>query len=463
MNFKHFLKLAVLCMSVLIIFACESVDEPAQESQVNTEAVTTEAVTTEAVTTEESVDKLSVLATTPMIAEYVRQVGNDNIDLSILMPYSADPHSFEASPQDAIKIADADIVFYVGLKYESANLVELLENSVASPDALIEIGPSINPIEFSEEGHDDHEGHGHDDHEGHGHDDDKHKDDDDDDHDGHDHDKHKDDDDDHDDHDDHEGHDDHDGHDGHEGHDHGIYDPHFSFDPIRVSMAVDVIKDELVKFDTANESSYESAASDYIQSLEALDASVTAMIDTIPVENRKIITTHEALGYLEARYGIEVLTTIIPSLNSEDGITPQSLKNAIDVIEKNHIEVMFLEAESSSQYSEVIEQETGISLVSGLWVETLQENQSYVDWMNSNVTIIVNNLPKEVDDDHAGHDHDKHKDDDDHDGHDHDKHKDDDDHDGHDHDDDDHDDDDHDDDDHDDDDHDDDDHDKKDK
>ena len=442
MNFKHFLKLAVLCMSVLIIFACESVDEPAQESQVNTEAVTTEAVTTE-----ESVDKLSVLATTPMIAEYVRQVGNDNIDLSILMPYSADPHSFEASPQDAIKIADADIVFYVGLKYESANLVELLENSVASPDALIEIGPSINPIEFSEEGHDDHEGHGHDDHEGHGHDDDKHKDDDDDDHDGHDHDKHKDDDDDDhdghdhdnhkddDDHDDHEGHDDHDGHDGHEGHDHGIYDPHFWFDPIRVSMAVDVIKDELVKFDTANESSYESAASDYIQSLEALDASVTAMIDTIPVENRKIITTHEALGYLEARYGIEVLTTIIPSLNSEDGITPQSLKNAIDVIEKNHIEVMFLEAESSSQYSEVIEQETGISLVSGLWVETLQENQSYVDWMNSNVTIIVNNLPKEVDDDHAGHDHDKHKDDDDHDGHDHD----DDDHDDDDHDDDDHD------------------------
>ena len=414
MNFKRFLKLAVLCMSVLIIFACESVDEPAQESQVNNEAVTTE----------ESVDKLSVLATTPMIAEYVRQVGNDNIDLSILMPYSADPHSFEASPQDAIKIADADIVFYVGLKYESANLVELLENSVASADKLIEIGPSINPIEFSEEGHDDHEGHGHDDHEGHGHDDDKHKDDDDD-HDGHDHDKHKDDDDDH---DDHEGHDDHDGHDGHEGHDHGIYDPHFWFDPIRVSMAVEVIKDELVKFDTTNQSSYESAASDYVQKLEALDASVTAMIDTIPAENRKIITTHEALGYLEARYGIEVLTTIIPSLNSEDGITPQSLKKAIDVIEDNHIEVMFLEAETSSQYSKTIEQETGIRLVSGLWVETLQENQSYEEWLESNVNIIVSNLPLEVhedeDEDHDHeHDHDHEDDhdddDDDHKGHNH--------------------------------------------
>ena len=39
-----------------------------------------ELATTEAVTTEESVDKLSVVATTPMIAEYVRQVGNDNIE-----------------------------------------------------------------------------------------------------------------------------------------------------------------------------------------------------------------------------------------------------------------------------------------------------------------------------------------------------------------------------------------------
>ena len=137
------------------------------------------------------------------------------------------------------------------------------------------------------------------------------------------------------------------------------------------------------------------------------------MINTIPAENRKIITTHEALGYLEARYEIEVLTTIIPSLNSEDGITPKSLKSAIDIIEKHNIKVMFLEAESSSQYSKVIEQETGIKLVSGLWVETLQENQSYVDWLENNVSIIVNNLPTEVHEDHDDDDHDDDHDDDD--------------------------------------------------
>ena len=368
MFFKKFATFALISFS-LLVFACESAEENV------TEIVAPEENTTEIAVEKEIVEKINVLATTPMIAEYVRQVGNDNIDLNILMPYSADPHSFEASPQDAKKIADADLVFYVGLKYESANLVELLENSVSSEDILIEIGPSIDPIEFSEEGH--------------------------------------------------EGHDDHEGHDGHEGHDHGIYDPHFWFDPVRVSMAVEVIKDELIKNDSANESSYASAAASFVSELEALDQNVVAMFETIPVENRKIITTHEALGYLEAKYEIEVLTTIIPSLNSEDGITPKSLRNAIEVIEKNKIEVMFLEAESSSQYSEVIEQETGIALVSGLWVETLQENQSYVEWLENNVTIIVNNLPTEVHDDHDhDHDHDDHDDDDD---------DDDDDHDGHDH------------------------------
>ena len=110
---------------------------------------------------------------------------------------------------------------------------------------------------------------------------------------------------------------------------------------MRVSKAVEVIKDELVRNDSANESSYQSAAANYVTELQLLDENVSAMINTIPAENRKIITTHEALGYLEAKYEIEVLTTIIPSLNSEDGITPKSLRKAIDVIEKIILKLCF--------------------------------------------------------------------------------------------------------------------------
>ena len=101
--------------------------------------------------------KLNVLATTPMIGEYVDQIGGDKINLTILMPPEANPHTYDPSPQDAGKIADADLVFYVGLKYEPAGLIKLLENSASSANVLVEIGEGVDPIEFKEGGHDDHE------------------------------------------------------------------------------------------------------------------------------------------------------------------------------------------------------------------------------------------------------------------------------------------------------------------
>ena len=100
--------------------------------------------------------EINVVATTPMIGEFVGQVGGDNINLTVLMPPEADPHTYEPAPQDAGKIADADLVFYTGLMYEPAPLIELLENSVCGAEALAEVGENVFPIEFKEGGHDDH-------------------------------------------------------------------------------------------------------------------------------------------------------------------------------------------------------------------------------------------------------------------------------------------------------------------
>jgi len=94
--------------------------------------------------------ELNVVATTPMIGEFVSQVGGDSINLTVLMPPEADPHTYEPAPQDAGKIADADLVFYTGLMYEPAPLIELLENSVCGSEALAEVGESVFPIEFKE-------------------------------------------------------------------------------------------------------------------------------------------------------------------------------------------------------------------------------------------------------------------------------------------------------------------------
>ena len=374
-------------------------------------------------TDEATSDKINVLATTPMLGDFVNQIGGENINLTILMPPEADPHTYDPSPQDATKIADADVVFYVGLKYEPSALIKLVENTSNSDSVLVEVGESINPIEFSEEGHDDHDDHkdhddhdeeGHDDHDEEGHDDhdeeeiiddhdeEGHDDHDEEGHDDHDEEGHDDHDeeghDDHDEegHDDHdeEGHDDHDeeGHDDHEGHDHGAEDPHFWFDPLRVAMAAELMMNQLIELDPSNSEAYKTAGEAYISELNELDSTVSALIETVPSENRKLITTHESLGYLEARYGVEVLTTIIPSLSSADEISPAELVDVLDVIEDNDIKVIFVESEAPSVYAETIAAEANIKTVTGLWVETLRENQSYGDWLTENVELIVENL-----------------------------------------------------------------------
>ena len=304
-------------------------------------------------TTDEATSgKINVLATTPMLGDFVNQIGGENINLTILMPPEVDPHTYDPSPQDATKIADADVVFYIGLKYEPSALIKLLENTSNSDSVLVEVGESINPIEFSEEGHDDHK--------------------------------------DHDDHDE-EGHDDHD-EEGHDDHDHGSEDPHFWFDPLRVAMAAELMMNQLIELDPSNSEAYKTAGEAYISELNELDSTVSALIETVPSKNRKLITTHESLGYLEARYGVEVLTTIIPSLSSADEISPAELVDVLDVIEDNDIKVIFVESEAPSVYAETIAAEANIKTVTGLWVETLRENQSYGDWLIENVELIVENL-----------------------------------------------------------------------
>ena len=298
--------------------------------------------------------EINVVATTPMIGEFVSNVGGDNINLTVLMPPEADPHTYEPAPQDAGTIADADLVFYTGLMYEPAPLIELLENSVCGSEALAEVGESVFPIEFKESGHDDHDEEGHDDH-------------------------------------DEEGHDDHDK-EGHEGHGHGAYDPHFWFDPNRVVYASEFIESKLIELDPSNAASYQAAGDAYATELSSLTGQVSQLIGSIPSQNRKLITTHESLGYLEAKFGLEVLSTIIPDLDSSNEITPAQLVGVIDVIEDNNVKVIFIEAEAPSVYAETIVAETGIKAVEGLWVETLKPGQTYPEFLIAAVELIVENL-----------------------------------------------------------------------
>ena len=93
---------------------------------------------------------VQVVTTTSFIADWVENVGGDRVEVFSLVPTGADPHGFQAGARDVAKIADADIVFSVGLSLEGSWLTELLENAARDPSTIIELSDAIEPIEFAE-------------------------------------------------------------------------------------------------------------------------------------------------------------------------------------------------------------------------------------------------------------------------------------------------------------------------
>ncbi len=68
--------------------------------------------------------ELSVVATTGIVADVVKNIGGDRINLITLIPPGADPHTFQPRPTDYSKMVDADVVFING-----AGLEEFLNKS----------------------------------------------------------------------------------------------------------------------------------------------------------------------------------------------------------------------------------------------------------------------------------------------------------------------------------------------
>ncbi|MXY93467.1 MAG: hypothetical protein F4Y42_08470, partial [Caldilineaceae bacterium SB0664_bin_27] len=131
-------------------------------------------------------ERLRVVASLSPIKNIVYNIGGDRIDLVGILPPGVDPHTFEPKPSDAVKVAEADLIFLNGihldettLKLAEANLkegAEIIElaAAVAGPDELI-YGIEHHHGHAEEEGHDDDDDeHGHAEEEGHDDDDDEH-------------------------------------------------------------------------------------------------------------------------------------------------------------------------------------------------------------------------------------------------------------------------------------------------
>ncbi|MGC0329897.1 anchored repeat ABC transporter substrate-binding protein [Streptomyces sp. SAI-170] len=87
--------------------------------------------------------ELTVSTTTAILADLVRQVGGDRVDVTSIVPHHGDPHSYEPSPGDAAKVARADIVFGNGLLLEEPGIMKMVRTNAPRSAPKIEIAERL--------------------------------------------------------------------------------------------------------------------------------------------------------------------------------------------------------------------------------------------------------------------------------------------------------------------------------
>lgn len=130
-------------------------------------------------------------------------------------------------------------------------------------------------------------------------------------------------------------------------------DPHIWLSPKRVIVMIDTIVEELSKIDPQNTAFYQKNGDSYKDQIDAVDLKIQKSL--LPVKNRKIIVFHPAFGYLADDYQLEMYAL------EEEGkeSTPEHLRQMIDLAKKEHIKVIFYQAETDSNQSKAFAEELG--------------------------------------------------------------------------------------------------------
>jgi zinc/manganese transport system substrate-binding protein len=170
-------------------------------------------------------------------------------------------------------------------------------------------------------------------------------------------------------------------------------DPHWWQDPRNAEIAVAHIRRGLDRVDPGRADAYDRNAAAYERRLHALDRGVARCMDRVPPGQRKLVTTHDALGYYARRYGIEVIGTVIPSLSTEGQPSAGDTAQLIDTIRRTGVKAIFAESSVNPKVEAAIASETGATVGAPLWADTLgppgSDGATYIGSIESNTRALA--------------------------------------------------------------------------
>lgn len=165
-------------------------------------------------------------------------------------------------------------------------------------------------------------------------------------------------------------------------------DPHWWQDPRNAIVAVGSIRDRLLELDPDAASAFRANARAYVADLRRLDGSIAACMDRIPAADRKLVTSHDALGYYAERYGIDVIGAVIPALSTQAQASAGETADLVELIRRTGVGTIYPEAGVSAQLEQAIADDAGARVGGELWADTLapegSEGDTYIGALESN-------------------------------------------------------------------------------
>lgn len=139
-----------------------------------------------------------------------------------------------------------------------------------------------------------------------------------------------------------------------------IMNPH-SFISITSSIQqIYTIARELGQIDPANKAYYNKNAQAYAQKLRNMKAAAIKKVNHLKNLNMKVATSHAGYDYLLSEFGLRVRAVIEPA----HGVEPSAsdIKAIIDIIKRDKIDVVFVDAQVTNKYSTTIQKATGVRI-----------------------------------------------------------------------------------------------------
>ena len=175
----------------------------------------------------------------------------------------------------------------------------------------------------------------------------------------------------------------------------GKPNPHLWTNPPMVKKYAQVVRDVLVRRDPSNAAIYESNFSAFALKIDALDAAIKIATATIPEDQRKLLTYHDAYAYFAVNYDYTVIGAIQPS--SFDEPTPKEIGELILQVRSQKVKAIFGSEVFPSTVLEQIGAETGVRYVDVLRDDDLigepgDAEHSWLGLMRFNFVTIVEAL-----------------------------------------------------------------------